>query len=380
MTALCIICLLLTVAYVCLMAAYRRGWGMQKEFVLPEGFVPATFISIIIPARNERNNIAACIDAILAQRYPVPLFEIIVVDDHSEDGTAEMADQYAGAQVRCIRLADHLDVNSGMVAYKKAAIAAGIAQSKGEFIITTDADCTAPDQWLLYMAAIYEREEATMVIAPVIFSSDRRIVQLFQLIDFMSMQGITIAAHNLKLGNMSNGANLAFSKAAYKQIGGYAGIDHMASGDDYLLMMKMNNNSANRISCLKSVNAIVTTTPQPDWRGFIQQRIRWASKSGKYNDPPLTAILILVYLFNCSLAALVIGGLFQPLLLGIAGLMLAAKIVSEYIFLLPVARFFKREWVLKYFIILQPLHIAYIVIAGFLGFFGGYKWKGRQVR
>jgi cellulose synthase/poly-beta-1,6-N-acetylglucosamine synthase-like glycosyltransferase len=362
------------------MAAYRRGWAMQKEFTLPVDYVPATLISIIIPARNERNNIGACIEAILAQQYPAHLFEIIVVDDHSDDGTAEVAGKYAGSGVRCIRLADHLDADSRTVAFKKAAIAAGIAQSNSELIITTDADCTAPAQWLLYMAAIYEREGAAMIIAPVIYSSTRRIVQLFQLIDFMSMQGITMAAHHLKLGNMSNGANLAFSKAAYEQIGGYAGIDHMASGDDYLLMMKMNNNPANRISCLKSVNAIVTTTPQPGWRGFMQQRIRWASKSGKYNDPPLTAVLILVYLFNLSLAALVTGGLFHPLLLGIAGLMLAAKVVAEYIFLAPVARFFKREWALKYFIILQLLHIAYIVIAGFLGFFGGYKWKGRQVK
>ena len=374
-----VVCGILTVGYCLLMLAYRIGWAKQETFDLPDTYLPQTFISIIIPARNEAHNIGACIDSILAQKYPASLFEVIVIDDHSEDDTAAIVEQYASKNVRCVRLADILaekQINS----YKKAALAAGITASKGALIVTTDADCVAADKWLVNLAAIFERDKPAMIVAPVTYSAKRNILQIFQLIDFMSMQGITAAAHKLNLGNMCNGANLAFSKAAFEFVHGYDNISHLASGDDYLLMMKINKAYPGGISYLKSPEAIVTTAPQTTWKGFLQQRVRWASKSGKYNDAPLTAILILVYLFNVALFALAIAGFFSSFYWLVAIGMLVVKIIAEYLFLRGVARFFNSAWITGYFVLLQPLHVAYIVVAGFLGFFGKYEWKGRNVQ
>jgi cellulose synthase/poly-beta-1,6-N-acetylglucosamine synthase-like glycosyltransferase len=387
MTVVVITCLLLTICYVLLMLAYKNGWARQKEFELPANFQPSTFISVIIPARNEGGNIASCLDSILNQDYPKDLFEIVVVDDHSEDDTVRVVKTYSENNVRCISLADSLEPGKKIHAYKKAALAAGIAKSKGSLIVTTDADCIAPPSWLRDVAAIYEAEKPAMIVAPVIYSVDGSLVQLFQLIDFMSMQGITAASHALKLGNMSNGANLAFSRTAFEQVGGYAGIDHLASGDDYLLMMKMSELTPGGISYLKSSKAIISTLPQPDWRSFLQQRIRWASKSGKYNDRRLTAILLLVYLFNLQLLLLFAAGIFMHQLLAVGAAILLTKILTEYFLIVPVARFFRStigdeiyRKMLLCFPLLQPLHIVYIVLAGLLGFIGVYEWKGRRVR
>lgn len=380
MLAAIIICMLLTAGYILLMLSYIKGWATQKDFVLPLVYEPRTHISVIIPARNEARNIGACIESILAQKYPEDLFEIIVVDDHSEDNTAGVVHEHAAKNLRCISLADHLGDGKEINAYKKAAIAAGISCSNGSLIVTTDADCIAPNAWLMHIAACYEIENPSMVIAPVIYTSNHSLLQLLQMTDFMSMQGITAAAHKLRLGNMSNGANLAFRKSAYDFIGGYDGMEHLASGDDYLLMTKMNQFYPNSIAYLKSPKAVVSTTPQPGWGSFLQQRIRWASKSGKYKDTRLTLILMLVYLFNLSFLVLAIGGVFNSLLWYMAWVMLAVKILAEYVFLIPVAWFFRREWVLPYFPFLQPFHILYIIVAGFLGFVGGYEWKGRRVR
>ncbi len=361
------------------MGAWQWGWQRQPEFKLPEGYEPQTFISVIIPARNEAQNIGKCIEAILAQKYPKHLLEIIVVDDHSEDDTAGVVNAISAPQVKCINLKEFVG-EAMIIAYKKAALTAGISKSQGTLIVTTDADCIAQENWLQNIAAIYEREHPVMVVAPVIFSCDNSLLQRFQLIDFMSMQGITVAAHNLKLGNMCNGANLAFSKAAFLKVNGYEGVNNMASGDDYLLMLKLNNSMAGRIAYLKSDQAIVSTPPQPDWGSFLQQRIRWSSKSGRYNDARLTLILILVYLFNLSFLVLAILGISDPVYLQWLLMMLFIKILVEYLFLVPVARFFGKKNELVYFILLQPVHIIYIVIAGFLGSIGGYKWKGRRVR
>lgn len=374
-----VISTLFTLLYAVLMMVYRKGWKAQPIFTTKQN-KPSTKISIIIPARNEEHNIGLCLDAIIKQDFPKDLFEVIVIDDHSTDNTVEIVNRYKSANVRCIRLSNHLSDNT--IAYKKKALSIGIAASTGELIVTTDADCFASPYWLKNIAAIYEQENPVMIVAPVDFTNNGSLVQLFQSLDFMSMQGITAASHKLKLGNMSNGANLAFSREAYNAVDGYKGIDHLASGDDYLLMMKMQHAYPDKISYLKNTDAIVRTAPQPDWNSFIQQRIRWASKSGKYDDKKLTSILAFVYLYNVlifisAFASFVhLNTIYSYSFFSL----LFIKTVVELIYLAPVAKFFNKRQELLYFPLLQPLHVLYIVSAGLLGFIGVYKWKGRKVK
>lgn len=374
-----IISILFTLLYAVLMMVYRRGWKTQPTFTALSNKL-STKISIIIPARNEEQNIGICLDAIVKQNYPKDLYEVIVIDDHSTDNTAGVVERYKDANIRCLKLADYPTDNT--IAYKKKSLSIGIAASTGELILTTDADCFVGPNWLQNIAAIYEQEKPVMIVAPVDFTNDGSIVQLFQSLDFMSMQGITAASHKLKLGNMSNGANLAFSREAYNAVDGYIGIDHLASGDDYLLMMKIQNAYPDRISYLKSQEAIVHTAPQPDWNSFIQQRIRWASKSGKYDDKKLTSILAFVYLYNVLI--FISGFVSFTHLYTIYSYsffsLLFIKTIVELIYLAPVARFFNKRQELLYFPLLQPLHVLYIVSAGLLGFIGVYKWKGRKVK
>lgn len=374
-----VISTLFTLLYAVLMMVYRKGWKAQPIFTTKQN-KPSTKISIIIPARNEENNIGVCLDAIIKQDYPKELYEVIVIDDHSTDNTVEIVNRYKSANVRCIRLSNHLSDNT--IAYKKKALSIGIAASTGELIVTTDADCFASPYWLKNIAAIYEQENPVMIVAPVDFTNNGSLVQLFQSLDFMSMQGITAASHKLKLGNMSNGANLAFSREAYNAVDGYKGIDHLASGDDYLLMMKMQHAYPGKISYLKNTDAIVKTAPQPDWNSFIQQRIRWASKSGKYDDKKLTSILAFVYLYNVLIfiSAFVSFVHLNTIYCYSFFALLLIKTVVELIYLAPVARFFNKRQELLYFPLLQPLHVLYIVSAGLLGFIGVYKWKGRKVK
>lgn len=380
MMMIAVISLFLGLAYAALMLLYRYGWKKQAMYPLPDAFRPVTSISIIIPARNEAANITACLQSILSHDYPAALLEVVVVDDHSEDETAALVRAFNKKNLRCISLADVLQGNEPVIAYKKKALSTGIAHSSGTLIVTTDADCIAPPQWLKHIAAIYEAQEPAMIIAPVDFTCNGSVVELFQSIDFMTMQGITAAAHYLRAGGMSNGANLAFTRTAFLQAGGYDGIDHLASGDDYLLLMKMQQLFPDKIAYLKAQQAIMATAPQPDWGSFLQQRIRWASKSGKYDDHRMTAILLLVYLFNLSLALLFVAAFCYPLLWKVFSAVFLLKLAAELYFLLPVAAFFRKRWQLYWFPLLQPLHIAYIVLAGFLGFLGAYRWKGRRVK
>jgi cellulose synthase/poly-beta-1,6-N-acetylglucosamine synthase-like glycosyltransferase len=365
------------------MLVYSYGWQRYTADSRSLQTDPVHKISVIIPARNEAENIEKCLQSILKNNYPPGLLEIILIDDFSEDETAIIANKILkNNNGRVLSLKDYLSKDERLNSYKKKALEIAIGGSKGDWIITTDADCIVPLNWLKNMASLMSNNEAQFIAAPVSFIpySTANGLYYFQSLDFMTMQGITAASIRNNMGNMCNGANLAFRKAAFDQVGGYQGIDHIASGDDMLLMHKIQTQYPNGIYYLKASDAIVKTPVQPDWSSFLNQRIRWSSKADKYNDKKLTAILALVYFFNVNFLILAVAACFQPRLWFWFLATLIAKVCVELIFLIPVSKFYKKLNEILYFALLQPLHIAYIIAAGFLGKFGSYQWKGRTVK
>lgn len=381
--------------YLLLILFYRAGWISIPRFEKPAGFTPQTRITVVIPARNEAGNIAACLDSICAQTYPVSLLEVLVVDDHSTDDTAAIIQLYASRNVTLISLKDF--VQPTLNSYKKKAIEIAIAQSTGELIVCTDADCMAAPNWLQTLAAFYEQYHPQFIAMPVSFlpaaageGPGVRFLKIFQSLDFMTLQGITGASVHKKIHSMCNGANLAYSKKAFKQVGGFTGIDTIASGDDMLLMHKIYRQWPGRVMFLKSAATIMQTAPVQTISEFFNQRIRWASKADKYDDKRIFAVLLLVYVFNVLMLLLPIIGLWRPQQLFIFHFplsitqlwlwLLSLKTVVELCFLYPVARFFGKQKLLWFFPLMQPFHILYTVIAGWLGKFGKYNWKGRTVK
>ena len=189
---------------------------------------------------------------------------------------------------------------------------------------------------------------------------------------------------------MCNGANLAYTKKAFNAVGGFAGIDSIASGDDMLLMHKIYKQWPDKVMFLKSKEAIVQTAPVNSVTAFFNQRIRWASKADKYDDKRIFAVLLLVYLVNVLLLALPVFAVFnnvqytmlnvQYSMIGVWLLLLLLKTIAELLFLYPVAKFFGKQSMLWLFPLMQPFHILYTVIAGWLGKFGSYHWKERKVK
>ena len=197
----------------------------------------------------------------------------------------------------------------------------------------------------------------------------------FQVLDFLALQGITAAAVGAGKHSMSNGANLAFEKSAFFAVGGYQGVDHIASGDDMFLMHKMKKTLSNRIGYLFHPNAIVFTKTMQNWKDFLMQRIRWSSKARFYDDSSIFWVLLLVYVYNFSFLVLLLMGHYQSFFIAIA-----FKTFFELYFLDPVAKFYFLEKGLRYFLLYQPLHIVYTLVAGLFGQIRTYTWKGRQVK
>ena len=362
----------LFIPYAFLILFYRSGWN-ELEIFSAAGQEPVVKISVIIAARNEEQNIGSLLQSIESQDYPKHLYEVIVVDDHSNDNTTTIADSFSF--VKLIRLQSD-NINS----YKKKAIETGIGAASGELLVITDADCTVPHAWLKTIVAFKQKTNAVFIAAPVVIENKPTLLETFQALDFMVLQGITAASLQKRIHNMCNGANLAYEKEVFFAVNGFSGIDHIASGDDMLLMQKISSRFSGRTAYLLSTDAIVHTQPTKTWKEFFNQRIRWASKATNYNDIKIFGALFLVYFFNCALLALLIAGFWKPYMwAGFLGI-LFGKIVVELIFLYPVAVFYNKGTLLKLFPLYQPLHIVYTVMAGWLGTFGSFEWKGRTVK
>ncbi len=392
MMILLIISIVLFACYAGLIIYYAISWRSIPTLNLilsgAEG-KPLTLnpkLSIIIPARNEEQNIKACLDSICNQSYPKEWYEVIVVDDHSTDNTASIVKQFKN--VKLISLSEYVD--GGLNSYKKKAIEIAIAQSTGELIVTTDADCIVPHHWVQTIASFYQQNNAAFIAMPVAINCNNRFIEIFQSLDFMTLQGITGASVYKKAHSMCNGANLAYTKSAFEEANGFKDIDNIASGDDMLLMHKIYKQQPDKVFFLKSKEVIVQTAPVKTVAEFFNQRIRWASKADKYDDKRIFGVLLLVYLFNALLLTMPVISAIKNYQLSIVNyqltlfqfwlFLLIFKTIIELIFLYPVATFFSKKQLLWLFPIAQPFHILYTVIAGWLGKFGSYQWKERKVR
>ena len=371
---------LLFIVYAAIMLLYRYWFIKLKPFVPHKDYSPKTSFSIIIPARNEENNIGILLQSIIQQNYPSGLWEVFVIDDFSTDATPQIVQQLGThyPNIYVVELSKVLD-GKKLNAYKKKAIETGIGMAKNEWIVTTDADCIAGNKWLKTIDAYIQQNDSVFVGAPVAFTNDGSLLQSFQCIDFMALQGITAASVSVGLHAMCNGANLAYKKEAFYAVNGFKGIDNIASGDDMLLMNKIKEAYPKKMGYVLSPEAIIRTEPMLTVNAFLNQRIRWASKATKYKDVSVKVVLWFVLLLNTSFLLLpFLSIIYHPLFIFWI-LLLILKTLVEASFAVHIAAFFKIDIHWKN-VILQIPHIVYTCAAGFFGMFGKYKWKDRTVR
>jgi biofilm PGA synthesis N-glycosyltransferase PgaC len=184
---------------------------------------------------------------------------------------------------------------------KKAALERAIKMATGDLILTTDADCSVSPDWIASFAAKFAESSAPMITGFVKLHAGENLFANLQAIDVLSLSGIgaTSVINNKPL--MCNGANLAFTKAAFSDAGGYDyGIDQ-PGGDDSYLMFKINELFPNKVVFNEDPKSIVTTNPQPDLKHFVRQRVRWASKVKYYKESYVKATGLLIFAVNMVL-------------------------------------------------------------------------------
>ena len=368
----------LFMAYALLILSITVGWWRLKVFKRTD-LMPEAKVSVIIAVRNEALNIEPMLKSLLAQDYPSHLFEIIIVDDHSTDSTSRLVEEYI------VRKTEHqnlklfnLGVRNG--SGKKAAIDHGIKSSEGEFIIITDADCTAGSQWVSTIASYFAMQKPMMILGPVRITDSGSFFGKLQSLEFMSLISSAAGACNAGFPILANGANIAFTRHAYESCGGFAGNMQFPSGDDMFLMMSIKRKFGTKaIRFLRSEQAIVNTPATPGFKAFIQQRMRWVSKSRGYTDPFLILSSVIVLLTNVCFVFTAFGAIVSSYYMQNFLILFILKMLIDLPLMVGFSRFQRSTALLRLFPLMEVLNAVYTLLIGIAGNIGRYEWKGRQV-
>ncbi|GJQ62179.1 MAG: glycosyl transferase [Melioribacteraceae bacterium] len=359
-------------AYAVFILFIWRGLKRKEKVVKSE---EKPFLSVVVPCRNEEENIQGLLDSLVNQDYPAHKYEIILIDDNSTDVTADKANAYKSDKNIILLRNESGDAKRG---FKKNAIETGIDAAKGEIIVSTDADCRHSENWLSQIAASFDKETG-FIAGPVKLKPDHSLFSRLQALEFAGL--MLSAAGLIKAGFpvTCSAANIAYRKKAFHEVGGYKDNNELSSGDDELLMHKIDESGKYKVRYLWEPSAVVTTTSANKLKDFFEQRRRWASKTLFYKKPFLTFTLALIYLFFLSIPVSFLAAFFYPVYWDYLITALGTKILVDFLVMGNGRNFFYDGYLLRYFGLAELLHAPYIIISAFAGLFGNFEWKERKL-
>ncbi len=392
--------LLVSFLYALFTSTLWLAWLRTPTFQSATAPFDGPAITVIIPVRNEATTIGNLLDDLSRQTYP--RFEVIVADDSSTDDTLTIVQQYASRSAYPLHPLPLTDERTASP--KKRAISQSIARATGDLIVTTDGDCRAGPNWLATIADFYGQTGAKLISGPVTFTTgpgrDRpgpgrsgvpgaphdssrqassTLFDALQTVEFASLIGSGAATMRLGQPTMCNGANLCYEKRVFVEVGGFAGVDHLASGDDEFLMHKVATRYPGGVRFLKSADAIVQTGPHRSWSAFYQQRKRWASKWQAYQSWLPTALAVFVFLSNAAPVVAVLGWLLGFLNGNATLVVVGLKVVPEFLFLREILVFLRKKFSVRVIPLTQLIYPFYVVFFGLVAQRKGYRWKGRNL-
>ncbi|MBI5541269.1 MAG: glycosyltransferase [Bacteroidia bacterium] len=370
MTFIWIIVIVISLLYTLVIGYFCIGWIKYKTYKNQTADLKP-FVSIIIAARNEEKNILNLLKALSLQTYRN--FEIIIIDDHSTDKTAEIIRE--NKFINC----SLFTLNKNEIG-KKVAIATAVNLSKGDLILATDADCIPEVKWVETIVSFYNSEHADFIIGPVKQIASKNIFQQIFSLDFLSLQAVGAGAAEMNNPFLCNGANLAFSKKTWINISEETGKKY-ASGDDvFFLHNAINILPKDKIRFIFSEDAIVSTSPPSGIIAFFNQRIRWASKAKGYKNSTSVITSFSVLSINILLTCLLIYSAFNHHIIYAFIFLLAVKSIIDFAILFLAASFYRQKYLLWFFVPLQMIYYMYTSLISILSIVVKYNWKDRNCK
>ncbi|MBI5059176.1 glycosyltransferase [candidate division KSB1 bacterium] len=364
------------IAYTIVLAGFRRGLTALggNRCMAPTNWPE---VSVVLPARNEADVLERTLDSLRCQDYP-GRWEIIVVDDRSTDSTPEILRLLQQRETR-LKVVTIQALNPASP--KKQALAAGIAASTGEIVVTTDADCEFQAGWL--RTTVSHMTEGVGVVAGLtVFDLPTPYVpfwQKVQWLDFFVQNFLAAGAAGAGIPGSCNGSNLAYRRQVYDQISGFGETAKQVSGDDVLFAQRVAIQTTWKMVFCSHPESVVRSLPVETIREMLHQRLRWASKGLAYRGSMMW-FLFSVYAFYLMLAAAIPLMIFRPDLAPWLGAILLWRFVWDYVTVRQAALIFGQQQLLPYFLPYNMLQTICTPMFGIAGLLVPYRWKGDWYR
>ena len=366
---------ILLIFYIYFLSGIYVGLGKHSSDIQPK--ILNEFVSVLIPFRNESENILQSLASIENQTYPKEKYEVIYINDSSiDDSLLKLTNAKKFSNIKIISLPEDFLPN----AHKKRAVRFGIENCKGNIIATTDADCIHKKEWLATMLSCFD-DETGFISGPVEFLAGNTLFDKIQKIEFAGLIISGAGLIGINKPAICNAANASYRKEAYRSVNGFDDNLNLTSGDDEILMQKIWKEGKYKIKFCMNRNAVVTSSPNKSLKDFYHQRKRWASKGLFYTNRLLILKLVFIFLFYFSLLVqLLLGILYSSVFLLTFLFTFLFKIFIEYVILKKGTDLLFNKELLKPFLITEILHIPYIIIFSVAGLFGNYQWKERKIK
>lgn len=334
------------------------------------------YVSVIIAARNESENLPHLLADLTAQTYTA--FEALIVDDRSSDETAAIVRAVSKRNPH-IKLVSQTYVPAGR-SPKKSALQLGIANSCGELILLTDADCRVRPEWIETIARYFEPDVAMVLGASELSVTEASsIFERIQAFEFLTLVGLMAASAKIGVPFGASGHNIAYRRAAFNAVGGYESVMHRIAGDDMLMlqMIRSHRPRLGRIVYADDLRSQNATRPEPTWKRFSSQRTRWAT-SGTHHfrgDPFFMFYAVGSLVLNMTLLCGWMWAFAGWIEWSVWGALVAGKFAGDCCFFSYVCHRFRRLRLTMYLPFWFALQPVYLLLMAWWGQRGRFEWK-----
>lgn len=365
------IVLIISALYFIFITAFTLGLYNLKEIFF--SFYKKNYInvSVLIAARNEEKNIGNLLESLYNQTFSKELFEVIIIDDHSEDDTILIIENF---------IKEHKDINlkyfKSEKKGKKQAISQALHIAENELILVTDADCFLKTTWIESIVNFYEKKRCKMILAPVLLSPAETFFEKIQVLEHLSLIGSTAGSAAIGFPVMCNGANMAYERLAALEVEKFRKDFNIPSGDDMFLMEQFVKNYGHKnVKFFLSKSSIVETKTCKTVSEFFRQRRRWVSKTKSYTSWKIISTALVVLFFNLSIISLFLSSFFIPALWSLYFLLTLLKFLIDLPLLKNITTFMNQRNLLKWALPLEFIYPFYVVFTAISGMLINVKWK-----
>lgn len=344
--------------YSLLIFFYSRGFHRSKHNLVGHSRgrdLAVHSFSMLIAVRNPSDKFQYLQDQLQRQINDFSDVEIIIIDDFSNHPVE--------AKFKSTRVLSLMAAQPELSSYtnnKKEAIELGVANAKGSYIVCLDADVEISQDWFHHITNYIDQYNPKFLAAIHRYSQNTSFLGRFLSLEQDVLTAISIGSLKMGYPTMCNGANMAFEKKAFEEVGGYQGLHAIAGGDDLFLLHRMYHRYPDQVDYLKNLEAAVYSDPPVSIQELFIQRNRWLGKTFSYENGWVLPQMVVILLANIIVLTSTVLIFFHPKL---AALAISIKFLTDILFIYSIRRFYRIEgslWKIILFVLLYPIYASWI--------------------